>query len=47
MNTWFTYLKQGLSRELPEDRIAGQQAYAGLKANLPCLVFPNPSSTAT
>ncbi len=34
MNTWFTYLKQGLSRELPEDRIAGREGYAGLKANL-------------
>jgi len=34
MNTWFTYLKQGLSRELPEDRIAGREGYVGLKANL-------------
>jgi subfamily B ATP-binding cassette protein MsbA len=34
MNTWFTYLKQGLSRELPEDRIAGREGYADLKANL-------------
>jgi len=34
MNTWFTYLKQGLSRELPEDRIAGREGYAGLRANL-------------
>jgi ATP-binding cassette subfamily B protein len=34
MNTWFTYLKQGLSRELPEDRIAGREGYAGTKANL-------------
>jgi subfamily B ATP-binding cassette protein MsbA len=34
MNTWFTYLKQGLSRELPEDRIAGREGYAGLQANL-------------
>jgi ABC-type multidrug transport system fused ATPase/permease subunit len=34
MNNWFTYLKQGLSRELPEDRIAGREGYAGLKANL-------------
>jgi subfamily B ATP-binding cassette protein MsbA len=34
MNTWFTYLKQGLSRELPEDRIAGREGYADLKADL-------------
>ena len=34
MNTWFTYLKRGLSRELPEDRIAGRGGYAGIKANL-------------
>jgi subfamily B ATP-binding cassette protein MsbA len=34
MNTWLTYLKQGLSHELPEDRIAGRESYAGLQANL-------------
>jgi len=34
MNTWFGYLKQGLSRTLPDDRIAGQQDYAGARANL-------------
>jgi subfamily B ATP-binding cassette protein MsbA len=34
MNTWLTYLKQGLSRELPEDRIAGREGYADLQANL-------------
>jgi subfamily B ATP-binding cassette protein MsbA len=34
MNTWLTYLKQGLSHELPEDRIAGREGYAGLQANL-------------
>jgi len=34
MNAWLTYLKQGLSHELPEDRIAGREGYASLKANL-------------
>jgi subfamily B ATP-binding cassette protein MsbA len=34
LNTWFAYLKQGLSRTLPEDRIAGREGYAGIKANL-------------
>lgn len=34
MKTWFTYLKQGISRTLPDDRIAGQQGYAGMRANL-------------
>jgi ATP-binding cassette subfamily B protein len=34
MNTWFAYLKQGLSRTLPDDRIAGQQGYADARANL-------------
>ena len=33
-NSWFTYLKRGLSRKLPKDRIAGQDGYAGIKANL-------------
>ncbi len=33
-NSWFTYLKRGLSRKLPEDRIAGQDGYAGMKTNL-------------
>jgi len=32
--SWFTYLKRGLSRKLPEDRLAGKEGYAGLKANL-------------
>ena len=32
--SWLNYLKQGLSRQLPKDRIAGQDSYAGLKANL-------------
>jgi len=34
MNTWFGYLKRGLSRDLPEDRIAEQHKYAGARANL-------------
>ena len=34
MNSWFFYLKQGLSRKLPKDRITGQDGYSGLKANL-------------
>lgn len=34
MNTWLGYLKQGLSRTLPADRIAGWEGYADTKANL-------------
>lgn len=34
MNTWFDYLKRGLSRQPPEDRIAGRAGYSGAKANL-------------
>lgn len=34
MDTWFTYLKQGLSRKMPDDRIAGREGYSGIKANL-------------
>ena len=34
MDSWFTYLKQGLSRKMPNDRIAGQEGYSGIKANL-------------
>jgi len=34
MDNWFAYLKQGLSRKLPKDRIAGQEGYAGIKTNL-------------
>ncbi|MBU0493613.1 MAG: ABC transporter ATP-binding protein/permease [Chloroflexi bacterium] len=34
MTTWLDYLKQGLSRQLPEDRIAEQRNYAGARANL-------------
>jgi ABC-type multidrug transport system fused ATPase/permease subunit len=34
MDSWLAYLKQGLSRTLPDDRIAGRGSYAGAKANL-------------
>ena len=34
MHNWFSYLKRGLSRKLPEDRLAGKEGYSGLKANL-------------
>jgi ABC-type multidrug transport system fused ATPase/permease subunit len=33
-DSWFNYLKAGLSRKLPNDRIAGQEGYSGIKANL-------------
>ncbi len=34
MNSWFSYLKNGLSRAMPPDRIAGQHGYSGSLANL-------------
>ena len=34
MNSWFDYLKQGLSREPPEDRIAEDEGYGDARANL-------------
>ena len=34
MNSWFAYLKRGLSRTLPADRLAGPQGYASARANL-------------
>ena len=34
MASWLTYLKQGLSRSLPKDRIAGESGYSGIRANL-------------
>jgi subfamily B ATP-binding cassette protein MsbA len=34
MESWFTYLKRGLSRKVPQDRFVGDGAYAGVKANL-------------
>lgn len=34
MPNWLDYLKQGLSRQLPEDRIAEQRKYASARANL-------------
>ncbi len=33
-NNWWTYLKSGLSRKLPEDRIGGQDGYVSIKASL-------------
>jgi ABC-type multidrug transport system fused ATPase/permease subunit len=33
-NNWWTYLKSGLSRELPKDRISGQDDYVSMKASL-------------
>ncbi len=33
-NSWWTYLKSGLSRKLPEDRIGGQDGYVSMKASL-------------
>ncbi|MGD9054305.1 MAG: ABC transporter ATP-binding protein [Desulfobacterales bacterium] len=38
MKTWFTYLKQGLSSQLPHDRIGGDPVYPGLKESLKKLV---------
>ena len=34
MESWFTYLKRGLARKLPEDRITGQKGYSGIKASV-------------
>ncbi len=34
MDSWFTYLKQGLSRKLPKDRIIGKENYSSIKTNL-------------
>lgn len=34
MPGWFDDLRQGLTRELPEDRLAGETGYAGAGANL-------------
>ena len=39
MQTWFKYLKQGLSSQLPQDRIAGDKNHADLKGSLKNL-FP-------
>jgi ABC-type bacteriocin/lantibiotic exporter with double-glycine peptidase domain len=32
--SWLNYLRQGLSRKLPSDRIAGKKGYSGIKSNL-------------
>lgn len=34
MKSWLTYLKQGLSRKLPQDRISGLKTYADAKGSL-------------
>jgi subfamily B ATP-binding cassette protein MsbA len=34
MDSWFTYLKQGLSRNVPEDQFVGDSGYTGIRANL-------------
>ena len=34
MMSWFTYLKNGLKRAMPPDKIAGKAGYSGYKANL-------------
>jgi ABC-type multidrug transport system fused ATPase/permease subunit len=34
MDSWFTYLKQGLSRKLPKDRVSGQELSSGVRTNL-------------
>ena len=34
MDSWFVYLKRGLSRTLPTDRIASQGGYPGVRENL-------------
>jgi ATP-binding cassette, subfamily B, bacterial MsbA len=34
MQTWFDYLRQGLSRTPPQDRLAGDRHHSGARANL-------------
>jgi ABC-type bacteriocin/lantibiotic exporter with double-glycine peptidase domain len=34
MRSWFTYLQQGLARQLPDDRLAASRGYGALRANL-------------
>jgi len=34
IESWLTYLKRGLSRKLPQDRISGQEGVTGAKADL-------------
>jgi len=38
MQTWFSYLKQGLLRKMPADRFSGNQSYGSLKTNLKTLL---------
>ncbi len=33
-NSWWTYLKSGLSRKLPKDRIGGQDSHVSMKTSL-------------
>ena len=33
-NSWWTYLKSGLSQKLPEDRIGGQEGYGSMRGSL-------------
>ena len=37
MKTWFKYLKQGLSSQLPEERIAGSDGYVEISSSLKSL----------
>ncbi len=34
MDAWFSYLKRGFSRRLPDDPLAGQRGHAGARASL-------------
>jgi len=38
MQTWFSYLKQGLARKMPENRFSGHQKYGSLKTTLKSLL---------
>ena len=38
MQTWFSYLKQGLARKMPENRFSGNQKYGSLKTTLKSLL---------
>ncbi len=34
MQHWFAYLKEGLSRKMPKDRLAGEKGYTGIRTSL-------------
>jgi ABC-type bacteriocin/lantibiotic exporter with double-glycine peptidase domain len=34
MNSWFAYLKKGLSRKIPKDRIASKDGHSDIRTNL-------------